>query len=224
MIKPKCLIAAVVLTATMGSAHAVPVSGSFEGIITSVTDPYGLLVVLTGGHRSEGFPQYSGPHISGTFGYLTETLSPASCDVGYGSPCTFTATAPSGFQGSWQITGWGQSGTVVGDFFSKIMVTQGGSGISTDEQGFEFRAVGNCIPNMACDDLDVSMYRSTRGPNSFPPFTVSADDPLVAFDWTPTPTESQNGPGRASFSACRDASVIGYRWRFKPSAEGWDGS
>ena len=124
MIKPKCLIAAVVLTATMGSAHAVPVSGSFEGIITSVTDPYGLLVVLTGGHRSEGFPQYSGPHISGTFGYLTETLSPASCDVGYGSPCTFTATAPSGFQGSWQITGWGQSGTVVGDFFSKIMVTQ----------------------------------------------------------------------------------------------------
>ena len=39
-----------------------------------------------------------------------------------------------------------------------------------------------------------------------------------------SPTESQNGPDRASFSACRDASVIGYRWRFKPSAEGWDGS
>jgi hypothetical protein len=29
------------------------------------------------------------------------------------------------------------------------------------------------------------------------------------------PTESQNDPGRASFSACRAASVIGYRWRFK---------
>jgi hypothetical protein len=35
---------------------------------------------------------------------------------------------------------------------------------------------------------------------------------------------SRKHPGAAANFVWRDASVIGYRWRFKPSGEGWDGS